>query len=103
MSIDGFQPGTLPCPTCGSSVDQLKIDRTFVSELNTDSEDWPWSHRDQLGKTAPETVPGIRRDDAQALRQLGCDLGQGYHLAPPLDPEAVLPHFHRFLRLPRAA
>ncbi|MBN1170723.1 MAG: EAL domain-containing protein, partial [Micromonosporaceae bacterium] len=80
-------------------VDQWKIDRTFVMGLNSDSENLAVVRTVvELGKTLRlETVAeGIEdRDQLQALRQLGCDLGQGYHLAPPLDPEAVPVHFRR--------
>ena len=43
-----------------------------------------------LGLTA--IAEGIETADQLAvLRELGCDLGQGYHLARPQPAEAILP------------
>jgi len=75
------------------SADSLKIDRTFVEHINR-------SYRNQqivaaviamahaLGMTVTgEGVEG--RDQLSTLRHLGCDLGQGNLLAPPLTPAAL--------------
>jgi EAL domain-containing protein (putative c-di-GMP-specific phosphodiesterase class I) len=75
------------------SADMLKIDRSFVEHISR-------SYRDQqivaaviamahaLGMTViGEGVENKRQ--LSILRHLGCDLGQGYFLAPPLTPTAL--------------
>ncbi|MBT8226869.1 MAG: EAL domain-containing protein [Dactylosporangium sp.] len=108
LSIDDFGTGYSSLSYLRQfPVDQLKIDRTFVAGLHSDAEDLAVVRTVvELGRTLRlETVAeGIEdRDQFQVLRQLGCDLGQGYHLAPPLDPEAVPVHFRRCERLTPAA
>jgi diguanylate cyclase (GGDEF)-like protein len=70
-------------------VDELKIDRSFVSRLGGDRDARAFIHTlVQLGKTlAIDTVAeGIERERELAeLRAEGCDLGQGFLFARPLD------------------
>ena len=74
-------------------VDILKMDRSFLQEGTT-----PGSHSLAtavvgLGATlALEVVAeGIELpEQAESLRTLGCDLGQGFHFARPMDAEASL-------------
>jgi diguanylate cyclase (GGDEF)-like protein/PAS domain S-box-containing protein len=74
-------------------VDILKMDRSFLSEHSN-----PGSHSLAnavvgLGATLSLEVvaEGIEAaDQAETLRALGCDLGQGYHFARPMDAENSL-------------
>jgi EAL domain-containing protein (putative c-di-GMP-specific phosphodiesterase class I) len=72
-------------------VDELKIDRDFVSGLLSDQEDQAivtaiinLAHT--LGVVA--VAEGVESpDQMRRLRALGCDLGQGYHFGRPLAPD----------------
>ncbi|HYJ73062.1 MAG TPA: EAL domain-containing protein, partial [Actinomycetota bacterium] len=74
-------------------VDEIKIDRNFVAGLLSDQEDQAivtaiinLAHT--LGVVAvAEGVENI--DQMRRLRELGCDLGQGYHFGRPLPPETL--------------
>jgi EAL domain-containing protein (putative c-di-GMP-specific phosphodiesterase class I) len=74
-------------------VNQVKIDRGFIAGVAERADDFAVARAViDLGRTLRlQTVAEGIEDAAQldALRQLGCDLGQGYHLSRPLDPEAV--------------
>jgi EAL domain-containing protein (putative c-di-GMP-specific phosphodiesterase class I) len=74
-------------------VDILKLDRTFVSGVAGSTEDSALARGIlTLGQTLGlQTVAeGIETaEQLDALRQLGCQLGQGYFFARPLDPAAV--------------
>jgi len=74
-------------------VDILKIDRSFVGGVHTDADD----------ATLAEAVVGLGRalrlqtvaegietaDQWSALRELGCDFGQGYLFARPVDAAEI--------------
>ncbi len=71
----------------------LKIDRSFVARMNPDGSNAEivraiitLAHALDMEVVAEgiETVAQL-----QHLRQLGCEYGQGYFLAPPLPPEAA--------------
>jgi diguanylate cyclase (GGDEF)-like protein/PAS domain S-box-containing protein len=72
-------------------VDELKIDRDFVAGLLSDQEDQAivtaiinLAHI--LGVVA--VAEGVENaGQMRRLRELGCDLGQGYHFGQPLPPE----------------
>jgi len=70
-------------------VDQLKVDRSFVDGLGSEPEDSAIvaaivSLAHTLGLVA--VGEGVETaDQLEALRGLGCDLAQGYHLARPLS------------------
>jgi diguanylate cyclase (GGDEF)-like protein/PAS domain S-box-containing protein len=74
-------------------VDEIKIDRNFVAGLLSDQEDQAivtaiinLAHT--LGVVAvAEGVENI--EQMRRLRELGCDLGQGYHFGRPLPPETL--------------
>jgi diguanylate cyclase (GGDEF)-like protein len=76
-------------------VDALKIDRSFIDGLGDDSQDTAIVHAvvafaKSLGLSV--TAEGI--ETAAQLRQLqalGCDHGQGYYFAKPLQPGSVQP------------
>jgi diguanylate cyclase (GGDEF)-like protein/PAS domain S-box-containing protein len=73
-------------------VDILKIDRSFVSVAGSAEESALARTIVKLGQTLGlETVAeGIETAEQLAtLRELGCQLGQGYYFAKPLDPDAV--------------
>jgi EAL domain-containing protein (putative c-di-GMP-specific phosphodiesterase class I) len=74
-------------------VDILKIDRSFVAGVARSTEDSALARGIlTLGQTLGlETVAeGIETaEQLAALRDLGCQLGQGYFFARPLGPAAV--------------
>ena len=69
-------------------VDILKIDRSFVEQVGRESE------KAELARTIVHLGAALRlrtvaegiesSDQADLLRDMGCDLGQGYYFAPPL-------------------
>jgi diguanylate cyclase (GGDEF)-like protein/PAS domain S-box-containing protein len=70
-------------------VDILKIDRSFVTALSDDDDQVGLAQAiikiaETLGHTT--IAEGVETaDQAARLRQLGCQLGQGYHLGAPQD------------------
>ena len=77
----------------GLPVDMLKIDRTFVAGLGQDAGDTAIVEAvitlaRTLGLTV--TAEGVERvEQLMQLRDLGCQLGQGYYFARPLPSAAV--------------
>jgi diguanylate cyclase (GGDEF)-like protein/PAS domain S-box-containing protein len=73
-------------------VDSLKIDRSFVQQLEAGSDDAAVvAAIVQLGSTLRKAVvaEGIETaEQAAHLQALGCSLGQGFHLAQPLTEQA---------------
>ena len=79
--------------------DILKIDRSFVAELDEDVERGVPAVVLRLGETLGlvTIAEGVERpDQLDALRRLGCRLAQGYLFAAPLTPE----HFEAWIREP---
>ncbi len=74
-------------------VDGLKIDRTFIAASARSRDDDPLiSTLVQLGRSLElATVAEGIEDEAQLarLRELGCNFGQGYLFAPPLEATAL--------------
>lgn len=74
------------------AVSRLKIDRTFVNDMLTSTNDRAIvraivAMADELGLEV--LAEGVERtEQAQALRKLGVALGQGYYWALPLDAQA---------------
>ena len=74
-------------------VDELKLDRSFVTQLTSTTGPppscaAPCSSADELGMRM--VAEGVEDADAlQALRSWGCDLAQGYHLARPMAEEQL--------------
>ncbi|MBC9071500.1 EAL domain-containing protein [Thauera sp. CAU 1555] len=76
---------------------KLKIDREFVKDMLADPNDAAIVHATvSLAKTLGMTVvaEGIE-EAAQAdyLRGIGCDVGQGYHFARPMSAEDILTRY----------
>ncbi|WP_433219976.1 putative bifunctional diguanylate cyclase/phosphodiesterase [Dactylosporangium sp. CS-047395] len=69
-------------------VDELKVDRTFVMNMDTDHDDAILVRGAvELGHNLGLTVvaEGVEREaHVLALRSLGCDIAQGYHYARPM-------------------
>jgi len=79
-------------------VDALKIDRSLVREMQTDRAACDvveliiaLAHKMNL-RVIAEGIENPRQ--VERLRELGCELGQGYHFSQPLDAKAAL----KFLR-----
>ena len=74
-------------------IDSLKIDRSFVHRLKRNSADAAVvAAIVQLGSTLRKAVvaEGIETaDQMEQLRELGCEMGQGFHLSTPLSEEAA--------------
>jgi diguanylate cyclase (GGDEF)-like protein/PAS domain S-box-containing protein len=94
LSVDDFGTGysslahlsTLP-------VDCLKVDRSFISGLRSGSREATVVRAivnlgNSLGKAV--VAEGIETaSQFDQLRQMGCQVGQGFHMSRPLTPEAV--------------
>ncbi|MEA3063795.1 MAG: hypothetical protein QOJ27_223 [Sphingomonadales bacterium] len=78
-------------------IDVLKIDRSFVAGMLRDADSVAivraiLSLASALGMTA--TAEGIDAPDlAQALAEMGCSHGQGFHFARPLEGEAAFAYW----------
>lgn len=74
-------------------INTLKIDRSFVSKINSSSDSWEivrtihlLAHN--LGMTV--TAEGVETAaQAQQLLEMNCDQGQGFFFFPPLEADAV--------------
>ena len=75
-------------------VDELKIDRSFVRELATDDDDLAIVRSTiSLGHDLGLIIVAEGIEDARTLerlRQLGCDVGQGYLIGRPMPAHAVV-------------
>ncbi|HLF68382.1 MAG TPA: EAL domain-containing protein [Gaiellaceae bacterium] len=73
-------------------VHTLKVDRSFVREIDTSPQRARFVRAIvELAEALDVAVvaEGVETSaQAAALRRLGCRVGQGFHLAPPLEPEA---------------
>jgi EAL domain-containing protein (putative c-di-GMP-specific phosphodiesterase class I) len=73
--------------------DALKIARSFVKGLGEDVEDTAIANMIiELAHTLGLEViaEGVETEEqARLLREMGCDLAQGYHFARPLPPEDI--------------
>ena len=94
LSIDDFGTGYSSLSRLQRfPVDTLKIDRSFISQMESDRESREMvriiislAHNFQLRVVAE----GVEtRPQADQLQQLGCDLAQGYLYARPLAADAV--------------
>ena len=84
-------------------IDELKIDRSFVSPMLSDESDLIIVRSTiNLGHDLGLTVVAEGVEDEATLHRLeglGCDLAQGYHFSKPLSPEA----FNKWIGLTIAA
>ena len=93
LSIDDFGTGHSSLASLKRlPLDELKIDRQFVAGLVSDRGDErvvrsviDLAHNFGLRAVAEGVEDAPARD---ALKQMGCDLGQGYHFSPPLPEKA---------------
>ena len=100
LSIDDFGTGYSSLAYLKQlPVDEIKIDRSFVKEMQDDSNDLVivqttlvMGHNLGL-KVVAEGIEDA--DTLQKLQQLGCDLAQGYHIARPMPVQ----DFVRWLEL----
>ena len=78
-------------------IDVLKIDRSFVTGMLRDSDSVAivraiLSLANALGMAT--TAEGIDAAElAQALAEMGCSHGQGFHFARPLEPDAAFAYW----------
>jgi diguanylate cyclase (GGDEF)-like protein len=74
-------------------VDELKIDRAFISRAAPTAADLAVIRTVvELARTLKlrTVVEGVETEEQhRAMRDLGCDYGQGYHLCRPIEPESV--------------
>jgi diguanylate cyclase (GGDEF)-like protein len=74
-------------------IDELKIDRSFIMNLDTDSSDAIIvASTVELGHNLGLRICAEGVEDGATLEWLsglGCDLAQGYHIGRPMSPEAV--------------
>jgi diguanylate cyclase (GGDEF)-like protein len=87
-------------------IDTLKIDRSFVEDLDgsdTDSTIVAAIINMSRGLRVKVIAEGIETDAQRArLRQLGCELGQGYYFARPLPADHIVALLGSALPVPRA-
>ncbi|MEV4283166.1 putative bifunctional diguanylate cyclase/phosphodiesterase [Actinoplanes xinjiangensis] len=80
-------------------LDELKIDRSFIKDMNDDHSSRALvASTTDLGHTLGLTVVAEGIEDAHtltALRDIGCDLAQGYHLARPMTADTLTDNFLR--------
>jgi EAL domain-containing protein (putative c-di-GMP-specific phosphodiesterase class I) len=107
VSIDDFGVGYTSLAFLKSlPVHELKIDRTFISDLLTNEKDQAitetvitLAHR--LGLTV--VAEGIETEQVwRRLQALNCDLGQGYHLGRPMPADALTSWLDSRLRVSAA-
>lgn len=85
-------------------IDFVKIDRSFVRELGTSSQDAALCRAiivmaHSLGmQVVAEGIENQRQ--LLMLQEMGCDFGQGYYFSPPLRPEAFALWHHEWHQHP---
>jgi diguanylate cyclase (GGDEF)-like protein/PAS domain S-box-containing protein len=94
LSVDDFGTGYSSLAHLSSlPIDSLKIDRSFVRNLMAGSkESMVVSSIVQLGSSLGKDVVAEGIETAsqfEQLRDMGCRLGQGFHLGRPLSAESV--------------
>jgi len=74
-------------------VGKLKIDRSFVNDLETDPDDWAIASTIvSMGRSLRMTVlaEGVETTEQLALlRKMGCDMAQGYLFSRPVSAAAM--------------
>jgi diguanylate cyclase (GGDEF)-like protein/PAS domain S-box-containing protein len=94
ISVDDFGTGYSSLSYLSSlPISSLKIDASFVQKLEADTNDTEVVRAIvMLGRSLKKTViaEGIETPaQLKLLRELGCELGQGFHLAEPLTGEQI--------------
>jgi diguanylate cyclase (GGDEF)-like protein/PAS domain S-box-containing protein len=95
LSIDDFGTGYSSLSRLPRfPVDALKIDRIFVSNMNSDHDNYEivrliimLAHSIGLKVVAEGTET---EEQIAELKRLGCEMAQGYFFSPPVDPKAAL-------------
>jgi diguanylate cyclase (GGDEF)-like protein len=79
-------------------IDEIKIDRSFVTRMETDRNDAVLVRSIiDLGRNLSlrVTAEGVETESlSQTLRELGCDFGQGFHLGRPVGAEECSRYLH---------
>lgn len=74
-------------------VSKLKIDRSFVHDLETDPDDWAIASTIvSMGRSLRMTVlaEGVETAEQLAqLRKMGCDMAQGYYFSSPISAAEI--------------
>jgi EAL domain-containing protein (putative c-di-GMP-specific phosphodiesterase class I) len=94
ISVDDFGVGySSMAELIGLTIDELKIDKTFVTQLDTDYRlEAIVRATIELGRALNLNVvaEGVETLAAfEILERLGCATAQGYHIARPLTPEQL--------------
>jgi len=94
LSIDDFGTGYSSLSYLKRlPVDEIKIDRSFVMEMDGDNNDKVivQSTIDLAHNMGLKVIAeGVETDQSwQALKALGCDMGQGYFMCRPIDVESL--------------
>ena len=95
LSIDDFGTGYSSLSRLRRiPVDTLKIDRAFIMNMDTDSESREivriiimLAHNLGLKVVAEGTET---EEHIKLLKQLNCEMAQGYHFSKPVDDQAIL-------------
>jgi len=102
LSVDDFGTGYSSLAHLSSlPIDSLKLDRSFVHKMQVGSKEAAVVRAVvQLGKSLGKSVvaEGIETpSQLDQLRDMGCDVGQGYVLSRPLPPELVVTLLERIV------
>jgi HPt (histidine-containing phosphotransfer) domain-containing protein len=95
LSIDDFGSAHSRSPHLSwSPVSEIKISREFVSGLDRNPENRARveaCHQLAQRLSIPMVAQGIENEEEwHALSEMGCELAQGYFVAPPMDAEQLL-------------
>lgn len=94
LSLDDFGTGySLLAYLKRFPVGKLKIDRSFVNDLETDPDDWAIASTIvSMGRSLRMTVlaEGVEKAEQLALlRKMGCDMAQGFLFSRPVSAEGM--------------
>ncbi|MEU7865694.1 bifunctional diguanylate cyclase/phosphodiesterase [Dactylosporangium sp. NPDC049140] len=99
LALDDFGTGFSSLATLARvPVDELKIDRSFVSAMNASAPGAVVRSTIDLGRSLDLLVvaEGVEREDQrQQLWELGCPAGQGHLFARAMPADRLLAHLHR--------
>ena len=101
ISMDDFGTGYSSLSYLRSfPFDKIKIDRSFMADVTTRKDSQAIIQAviglgKSLGMTT--TAEGVETEEQlRLLRDLGCDVAQGYFVARPLDPDQLIPWLDEF-------